>query len=93
MTYATKKEALENMTENGFELMSCGNACYLPGTYHLKHGEYARPDYKPVYRHSVRGWQIKEIRYYLPSTCNAIESRYVEIVFGEYGDVEMCPIV
>ena len=36
------------------------------GTYYLAHGEYARPDYKPVRCGGV--WKVKKTSYYYPGT-------------------------
>lgn len=45
-----------------------------PGTYHLRHGEYAKPDYRPSrYRD---GWGVAKVNYYYAGTLNAPPERH-----------------
>lgn len=66
LSFKTKKEALEFMRglENYREYKD-GLFCRC-GDYYLAHGEYDKPDYKPV--HYKDGWGIKETNYFYPGT-------------------------
>ena len=66
LSFKTKKEALEFMRglENYREYKD-GLFCRC-GDYYLAHGEYEKPDYKPV--HYKDGWGIKETNYFYPGT-------------------------
>ena len=82
MIFETKQQATEHLNK----LVSAGfldgpfkdGTWIEEGTYILHHGEYMRPDYKPV-RYKA-GWQIKRLTYYYPSTYNAPVDGPVDLV-------------
>lgn len=66
LSFSTKKEALEFMRNlDAYQEYRGGLFCPR-GTYHLAHGEYEAPDYKPV--RYKDGWGIKQINYFYPGT-------------------------
>lgn len=60
-TYQSKSEAaaIADKIDNG-------------GVYYLRHGEYARPDYRA--QRYGDGWGVKKVTYFFPGTYNSEQS-------------------
>jgi len=70
LTFKTKQDAIDYLTdEEGFELLEDGVTFMWGGTYYLKHGEYAQPEY--CVRRYKDGWGIKAVYHYYAGTFNA----------------------
>lgn len=79
MTFKTKKEAVDFLNlfvEDGL-LNRAGTVWFEPGYYVLNHGEYDRPDLKPV--RYKDGWKIKVTHYYYTGTFNTPVDGPVEL--------------
>lgn len=66
LRFDTKKETLEFLRGlEDYREYKDGLFCRC-GDYYLAHGEYEKPDYKPV--HYKDGWGVKETNYFYPGT-------------------------
>lgn len=68
LTFATKAKAIQYLKSLRW-LYEHSKGFSPSGTYYLSHGEYSRPDFKPV--RYKDGWSIKKIHYFYSGTINA----------------------
>ena len=79
-TFKTKKECreyLDKLVQAGLLVDSGNGLWYERGTFVLQHGEYDRPDYKPV--RYKGGWGIKAIYHYYCGSYRASQDGRVNI--------------
>ena len=67
-------------------LVDAGNGRFeVDGTYILRHGEYARPQYTPT--RYKDGWGVAEVTFFLPGTLNAPKGRQRVELWSEYDEM------
>lgn len=62
--FKSRLEAINFLESAG--MIKHGLDWYMPGQYVCRHGEYERPDYKPVKTKS--GWKVKVNTYFYPGS-------------------------
>ena len=78
--FKSRLEAINLLESAG--MIKHGVAWYMPGQYICRHGEYSKPDYKPV--KTKDGWKINVKTYFYPGSFVFGRSKYMTV------DEEMC---
>ena len=79
--YFDTKSVANDFLEKQKNLYNHNNGYSQKGIYYLSHGEYSKPDFKPV--HYKDGWGIKKIHYFYDGTLNAPQDGRCVIIDGE----------